>query len=101
MAYGDFKDLAKRADSDKVLRDKAFYIAKNPKYDGYQRGLASLVYKHFDKKKSAGGAIKQNETKQNEQLAEELPKSIIKKIEKIKVYSLFKTNTCGADLTDM
>ena len=53
------------------------------------------------KKKSAGGAIKQNETKQNEQLAAELPKSIIKKIEKIKVYSLFKTNTCGADLTDM
>ena len=53
------------------------------------------------KKKSAGGAIKQNETKQNEQLAEELPKSIIKKIEKIKVYSLFKSNTCGADLTDM
>ena len=52
MAYGDFKDLTKRADSDKVLRDKAFYIAKNPKYDGYQRGLASLVYKHFDKKKN-------------------------------------------------
>ena len=47
MAYGDFKDLAKRADSDKVLRDKAFYIAKNPKYDGYQRGLASLVYIFF------------------------------------------------------
>ena len=50
MAYGDFKDLAKRTDSDKVLRDKTSYIAKNPKYDGYQRGLASLVYKHFDKK---------------------------------------------------
>ena len=39
MAYGDFKDLAKRTASDKVLRDKAFNIAKNPKYDGYQRGL--------------------------------------------------------------
>ena len=51
MAYGDFKDLARRTASDKVLRDKAFNIAKNPKYDGYQRGLASLVYKHFDKKK--------------------------------------------------
>ena len=44
MAYGDFKDLARRTASDKVLRDKAFNIAKNPKYDGYQRGLASMVY---------------------------------------------------------
>ena len=51
MAYGDFKDLAKRTASDKILRDKAFDIAKNTKYDGYQRGLASMVYKFFDKKK--------------------------------------------------
>ena len=51
MAYGDFKDLAKRIASNKVLRDKAFNIAKNPKYDGYQRGLASMVEKFFDKKK--------------------------------------------------
>ena len=50
MAYGDFKDLAKRTAADKVLRDKAFNIAKNPKYDGYQRELASMVYKFFDKK---------------------------------------------------
>ena len=50
MAYGDFKDLAKRTPADKVLRDKAFNIAKDPKYDGYQRGLASMVYKFFDKK---------------------------------------------------
>ena len=49
MAYGDFKDLARRTASDKVLRDKAFNIAKNPKYDGYERGLASMVYKFFDK----------------------------------------------------
>ena len=48
MAYGDFKDLARRTASDKVLRDKAFNIAKNPKYDGYQRGLASMVYKFFE-----------------------------------------------------
>ena len=47
MAYGDFKDLARRTASDKVLRDKAFNIAKNLKYDGYQRGLASMVYKFF------------------------------------------------------
>ena len=50
MAYGYLKDLARRITSDKVLRDKAFNIAKNPKYDGYQRGLASMVYKCFGKK---------------------------------------------------
>ena len=50
MAYGDFKDMARGAASDKVLRDKAFNIVKNPKYDGYQRGLGSMVNKHFDKK---------------------------------------------------
>ena len=50
MAYEDFKDLARRKTSDKFLRNKAFNIAKNPKYDGYQRGLASMVYKFFDKK---------------------------------------------------
>ena len=43
MAYGDFNDIARRTASDNVLRDKAFNIAKNPKYDGYQRGLASVV----------------------------------------------------------
>ena len=57
MAYGDFKDLARRTASDKILRDKAFNIAKNPKYDGYQRGLASMFYKFFDKK-SASSDIK-------------------------------------------
>ena len=50
MAYGDFKILKKRTAPDKVLRDKAFNISKNPKYDGYQRGLASIVYKFFNKK---------------------------------------------------
>ena len=50
MTYGDFKDLARRTASDKVLRDKAFNIGKNPKYDRYKRGLASTVYKFFDKK---------------------------------------------------
>ena len=45
MAYGDFKDLNTRTAADKVLRDKAFNIAKNPKYDGYQHGLASMLYK--------------------------------------------------------
>ena len=50
MAHGDFKDLARRTASDKVLGDKAFNIAKSPKYGGYQRGLPSMVYKFFDKK---------------------------------------------------
>ena len=50
MANGDFKDLAKRTASDKVLRDKALNIVKNLKYDGYQRALASVVF--FDKKKN-------------------------------------------------
>ena len=50
MAYGDFKSLARRTASDKLLRDKAFDIAKNPKHNGYQRGLASMVSKFFDKK---------------------------------------------------
>ena len=49
MGYGDFKYLSKRIVSDNVLRDKTFNIAKNSKYDGYQRGLPSRVYKFFDK----------------------------------------------------
>ena len=57
MAYGDFKDFAKKTSSDKVLRDKAFNISKNLKYDGNQRGLASMVYRYLDKK-TYGGAIK-------------------------------------------
>ena len=56
MAYGDFKDLARRTAPDKILWDKGLNIAKNPKYDGYQRGLASMVYKFFDKK-SAGSDV--------------------------------------------
>ena len=51
MAYGDFKDLTRRTASNKILRDKAFNIPKSPKYDGYQKNLASMVYKFFDKKK--------------------------------------------------
>ena len=53
MAYGDFKDIKRRTASDKILRDKTFNIAKNPKYDGDQRGLASMVYKFFDKKSAS------------------------------------------------
>ena len=70
MAYRDFKDLKRRTASDNILRDKAFNIAKNPIYDGYQRGLASMVYKSFDKK-STGSGIANNNIKQNLQLAKE------------------------------
>ena len=57
MAYGDFKDLKRRRLSDKVLKDKAFDIAKNHKFDGFQRGLAPMVYNVFDKKSKGSGTI--------------------------------------------
>ena len=94
IAYEHFKELKRRTDSDKILRDKAFNIAKNPKYDGYQRGLASMVYKFFDKKSASlpdksvsGSGVANNEIKQALQLAKELNKPIIRKFEKRKVYS--------------
>ena len=55
MAYGDFKDIARRAASDKVLREETFNIAKNPKYDGFQTGLTSMVYKFIDRKTKGSG----------------------------------------------
>ena len=77
-AYGDFKNIKRKTASDKILKDKAFNIAKNPKYDGYQRGLASMVYKFFDKKSALfiGRGIA-NEP--NYQLSNELHKPIIRK----------------------
>ena len=81
MAYEDFKDIARRTASDKVLKDKVVNIAKDPKYDWYQRVLASTVYKFFDKK-SAGSGVANNEYKQNLQLAEELHKPIIRNFKK-------------------
>ena len=98
MAYGDFKDLARRIASDKVLRDKAFNIAKNPKYDGYQTGLCSMFHKVFDKKSKWSGVnahvndkIKQQQRSLDlaaHQLTEELHKSIIRRFKKNN--SLFK-----------
>ena len=101
MAYGKSKDLVKRTQSDKVLKDKAFKIASDPKYDGYQRGLASMVYKFFDKKsaslnKSSGSGIV-NEP--NYQLANELHKPIIRKFRKTKVYLSFRD--CWIDKKDL
>ena len=109
-AYSDSKNLTKRTVADKILKNKAFDIAKDPKYDGYQRGLASMVSKFFDSKvaspdkKSEGSGAKHVNTKViagNEQLADELHKPIIRKFKKRKVYSAFKDNIWGADLADM
>ena len=107
MAYGDFKDLAKRTAANNVSRDKAFNIAKDPKYDGYQRGLASMVHTFFDKKtKGSGVTMLANESAvesipQNEQLTDELHKPIIRKFKKRKVYSAYKNYARAADLADM
>ena len=97
-AYADHKNLINRTKADKVLRDKAYNIASNPKYDGYQRGLASMVYKFFGKK-SVGSGI--NTIKSSSSiLADELHKPIIKKFEKRKVYSQLKDNIWGVDLAE-
>ena len=95
-AYSDSKDLTKRTIADKNLKNRAFDIAKDPKYDGYQRGLASMVYKFFDSKVSGSGA---KVIPENEQPANEL--AIIRKFEKRKVYSTFKDNIWRVDLVDM
>ena len=106
MTYGDFKNLTKRTAADKVLRDKAFKIASDQKYDGYQRGLASIVYKFFEKKSQGSGrplssASQLANIKENMQLADELHKSIIRKSKKRKAYSSFGDNIWGEDLADM
>ena len=94
----EFKDLVKRTAAYKVLRDKAFKIASDQKYDGYQRGLASMVCTFFDKKSQGNGLANNNE---NIQLAKKLHKSINKKFNKRKVYSSFKDNIWSVDLADM
>ena len=91
-AYADNKDLINRTKADKVLRDKAYDIASNPEYDGYQRGLASMVYKFFDKKATAELNAKHvigSGTAEPSSLilADELHKPVIKKFNKRKVYS--------------
>ena len=99
FAYADHKDLINRTEADKVLKDKAYDIASNPEYDGYQRGLASMVYKFFDKKSTGSGI---NKIKSSSSiLADELHKPVIKKFKKRKVYSQFKDNVWGVDLADM
>ena len=94
--YADYKDLLNRTQADKVLKDRAYKITRNPKYDGYQRGLAAMVYKCFDKKVGSGFI-----NKNSVQLADELHKPVIKKFSKRKVYSSFKDKIWGVDLADM
>ena len=108
FAYADHKDLINRTKSDKVLRVKAYNIASNPEYDGYQRGLASMVYKFFDKKSTGGPSSLErmgsgiNTAKPSSSiLTDELHQLFIKKFEKRKVYSQFKDNIWGVDLADM
>ena len=85
-AYAGNKDLINRTKADTVLKHKAYNIASNPEYDGYQRGLASMVYKFFDKKSVESGFVKDSSVI----LADELNKPVIKKFNKRKVYSQFK-----------
>ena len=103
FGYADHKDLINRTEADKVLKGKAYDIASNPEYDGYQRGLAIMVYKFFDKKSAVGGFKKlKNTTKPSSSiLTDELHKPIIRKFYKRKVYSQFKDNIWGVDLADM
>ena len=97
MIYGKSKDLAKTTQSDKVLRDKAIKSAIDPRYDGYQRGLASIIYRFFDKKSIGSGV----DAKTNSHFANELHNQIIRKFKRRKVYSPFRENIWGADLADM
>ena len=110
-AYAKYKDVENRLISDQKLRNSAYDIASNPKYDGYQRGLANMVYKFFDAKvapldkktMSGKGNAKHSSlerTKNNKILAEELHKPVIKKFNKRKVYSQFKDNIWGVDLAE-
>ena len=92
-AYGDFKDLQRRTQSDKFLKYKVFAIGSNRKYDRYQRALASMVYKCFDKT-SKGAGIK-NEIKENQQLANELHKPFISKLKKKQKFILLLNTIFG------
>ena len=78
MAYGISKDLTKETQSDNVLRGKAFKIARDPKYDGYQRGIASMVYRFFHKKSSGSGA----DAEPNYELANERHRQVIRKFKR-------------------
>ena len=88
MAYSKPKDLAKRTELHKVLKDEAFKIASDPKYDDYQRGLASMIYRFFDKKSALLNKSSKsgNANEPNYELANELHKPIIRKFKTRKVF---------------
>ena len=93
MAYGDFKGLTRRTASDKIMYEKAFNIAKNPKYDGFQRGFPSIVYKFFDKNILLIFLVFLVSWKIN--------KPFVKKFNKTEVHSSFVDNVWVDDLADM
>ena len=102
MLYGYFKDFPRKVAADNVLGDKAFNIAKSSKCDGYQHGLASIVYKYFNKLSSGRGVlVKLSQTINWITKAGELQKPIIRKFEKRIEYSFFKDDIWGADLANL
>ena len=100
-AYPKYKDRLNRKQSDTVLKNKALKIATDPKFNGYQIGLASMVYTFFNERTKGSGINLQANSLNNEVLAEELHKPIIKNFKRRKVYSIFKDNIWGVDLADM
>ena len=99
--YAKYKDRLNRKQSDIVLKNKALKIATDPRINGYQRGLASMVYKIFNERTKGSGINLQANSLNNEILVEELHKPIIKNFKRRKVYSSFKDNIWGVDLVDM
>ena len=97
----EIKDLPRGPASDKVLRDKTFEIATNPKYDRYQCGLASVVYKFFDKKARDTSIHIATGISENQELTNELHKSITRKFQKRHVYSSYQDYIWVADLADV
>ena len=100
-AYTKYKDRANRRQSDIVLKNKALKIATDLRVNGYQRRLASMVYKFFNERTKGSGINNKGNLLVNSQLAEELHKTIIKNFKRRKVYSSFKDNIWGVDLADM
>ena len=100
-AYAKYKDRLNRKQSDIVLKNKALIIATDTRVNGYQRGLASMVYTFFNEKTKGSGINLEANSLNYEILAEVLHKPIIKSFKRRKVYSSFKDNIWGADLADM
>ena len=100
-AHAKYEDRLNRKQSDIVLKNKALKIATDPRVNGYQRGLASMVYKFFNERTKGFRINNKGNLLVNSQLAEELHKPIIKNFKRRKVYSSFKDNIWDVDLADM